>query len=115
MEDEKCLVQVYEILNHLEDDEIEKIPERVINSIFERKDKNYIWLYDETKPLNEQALDRKTIAILSYINIEYLLNEEQKAYIKKIHESNEKKLFPKIGTFDFTDTIDHGLKEQKLR
>lgn len=39
MEDEKCFVQVYEILNHLKEDEMKKIPEEVINSIFEKKDK----------------------------------------------------------------------------
>ena len=113
MEYEKCLVQVYEILNHLEEDEIEKIPEVVIKSIFERKDKNYIWHYDESKPLNEQVLDRKTIAMLSYINMEYLLDEEQITYIKKLHEINEEKIFPKIGFVNFSKPINYELKDQK--
>ena len=33
----------------------------------------------------------QTVAILSYINSEYLLNEEQKAYMEKIYEENEQK------------------------
>ena len=34
----------------------------------------------------------KTIAILSYLNMEYLLNDEQKELMRKIHKSNEEKL-----------------------
>lgn len=102
MEYEKCLVQVYEILNHLEDEEIAKIPEEMIKRIEEKKDKNYKWEYDESKPLTEQVIDRKTIALLSYINLEYLLDIEEKEIIKEMHEQNEERLFPKIGTVNFS-------------
>jgi len=112
MEYEKCLVQVYEILNHLDDEEIIKIPESVIRNIEERKDKNYKWLYDETKNLIEQDLDRKTVAILSYINMEYILNEEEKEALKEIHEANEEKLFPKIGTVNFSRPISSEIVEE---
>lgn len=113
MEYEKCLVQVYEILNHLDDEEITKIPERVIKNIEEKKDKKFIWTYDETKSLLEQEIDRKTVAILSYINIEYLLNEEEKETLNELHESNEEKLFPKIGTVNFDKTNRLELIEEK--
>lgn len=112
MEYEKCLVQVYEILNHLDDEEIIKIPESVIRNVEEKKDKNYKWLYDETKSLIEQELDRRTVAILSYINMEYLLNEEEKEALKEIHEANEEKLFPKIGTVNFSKPINNEMIEK---
>lgn len=112
MEYEKCLVQVYEILNHLDDEEIIKIPKSVIKKIEERKDKNYTWIYDETKGLVEQDLDRKAIAILSYINMEYLLNEEEKEILKEIHEANEEKLFPKTGTVNFSKSINNEMLEE---
>lgn len=114
MEYEKCLVQVYEILNHLDDEEIIKIPESVIKNIEEKKDKNYTWIYDETKSLVEQDLDRKTVAILSYINIEYLLNEEEKEMLEEIHEANEEKLFPKIGTVNFSKPINNAMIEKNV-
>ena len=113
MEYNKCLVQVYEVLNHLEEEEIAKIPEKVIRTIEKRKDKSFIWNYDESKTLNEQCLDRKSVAILSYINIEYLLNEEEKSYIKKLHEENEEKLFPKIGFVNFSKPVNYDMEERK--
>lgn len=112
MEYEKCLVQVYEILNHLDEEEIIKIPESVIKNIEERKDKNYKWIYDETKDLIEQDLDRRTVAILSYINMEYLLNEEEKEALKELHEANEAKLFPKIGTVNFSKPVIYETTEE---
>ncbi len=88
----KRLVEVDEILKHLSKDDLAKIPQDIKKMISEEKDKNYIWKYDETKSLKDQNLNRDTIVFLSYLNMEYLLNEEQKEYMKKFHEANEKKL-----------------------
>ena len=92
MEYAKCLVQLDEILNYLSLDNLEKIPFEVRNSIKQQKDKEYIWKYDESKTLKEQELDRRTIALLSYLNMEYLLNKEQKEYMETIHKINEQKI-----------------------
>ena len=92
MEYEKCLVELDEILNYLSKEDLMKIPKEIINGIKSHKSKEYIWKYDKTKPLMEQQLNRKTIAMLSYINMEYLLNNEEKELIQKIHELNEQKL-----------------------
>lgn len=92
MKYEKCLVQLDEILKYLSDENLQKIPNDIKESIKSEKDKNYIWKYDESKALNEQNLDRKTIVILSYLNMEYLLNTKQKEFIKRIHDLNEEKL-----------------------
>jgi len=86
----KRLVEVDEILNYLSEDDLLKIPQDVRKAIKENKDKEYIWNYDETKPLKEQEVSRDTIAILSYLNMEYLLNEEQKDFMKQLHNANEK-------------------------
>jgi len=88
----KRLVEVDEILNYLSEEDLLKIPEEVRNVIKENKDKEYFWKYDETKPLKEQDVSRDTIAFLSYLNMEYLLNEKQKEYMQRLHELNEKKL-----------------------
>lgn len=87
----KRLVEVDEILNYLIKEDYEKIPKEIIQAIKENKDKNYTWKYDETKTLKEQKISRETISILSYINMEYLLNEEQKKLMKKIHQLNQEK------------------------
>lgn len=92
MEYAKCLVELDEVLNHLSVENLKKIPEEIRNGIKKQKDKEYIWIYDEDKKLSEQKLDRNTVAILSYLNMEYLLNDEQKEFMKKIHLLNEQKI-----------------------
>ena len=86
----KRLVEVDVILNHLNKENYDKIPEDIIKTIEENKDKDYIWEYDETKTLKEQGLNRDTIIFLSYINMEYLLTPEQKELMEEIHNNNEK-------------------------
>lgn len=89
MENAKCLVELDEIFKYLEDNDLKKIPYDIRKAISEKKDKEYEWKYDETKDLSQQKINRKTIAMLSYLNMEYLLDEEQKKLMKKIHKFNE--------------------------
>lgn len=88
----KRLVEVDEILNYLSEEDLLKIPEEIRNTIKENKDKEYFWHYDETKLLKDQDVSRDTIVFLSYLNMEYLLNEKQKEFMKQLYELNEKKL-----------------------
>lgn len=87
----KRLVEVDEVLNYLKREDYIKIPKDIIQIIKKNKDVNYVWKYDETKPLKYQNLSRDTIAFLSYLNDEYLLNEEQKQLMRQIYELNERK------------------------
>lgn len=87
----KRLVEVDEVLGYLNTKELEKIPKEIRQMIKSNKDKNYIWKYDKSKKLKEQNLSRDTFAFLSYLNLEYLLNEEQKKIVKQMHMENEKK------------------------
>ena len=89
---DKRLVEVDEILNYLSKEELLKIPEEIRQLIKSNKDKGYVWKYDETKELKDQELSRDTIAFLYYLNMEYLLNKEQKQLMQQIHQFNEKKL-----------------------
>ena len=88
----KRLVEVDEVLKYLSKENLEKIPEDIRKLIKENKDINYIWHYDETKTLKEQGLNRDTIAFLSYLNMEYLLDEKQKSFIEQLHRLNEQKI-----------------------
>jgi hypothetical protein len=91
MEDEKCLVELDEIFKYIKHEDLIKIPYEIRQAIHEKKDNEYIWNYDESKALDEQNINRKTVAMLSYLNMEYLLNEEQKAVMEELHKSNEEK------------------------
>ncbi len=89
MEYSKCLVELDELLNHLPKEDLDKVPEDIRKTIKQEKDKTYIWKYDQTKELKDQKLDRKTIAMICYLNMEYLVNEEQKKLLREMHQFNE--------------------------
>lgn len=92
MENKKVLTEVYEILKHLSSENFKKIPSNVINLIKENMDENYIFKYDISKSLQNQNISRDTVAVLSYINMEYLLNDRQREFIENLHRQNEEDL-----------------------
>lgn len=83
--------EVYEILRYLSKDNFNKIPKEIIEYINENRNKEYIWNIDKSKKLYEHDLDENTIAILAYINMEYLVNKDQKQYLKKLYLHNDVK------------------------
>lgn len=87
----KRLVEVSVILNHLKKSDYDKIPKEVIDKIEENKDTEYVWNYDEAKDLKNQNVSKDTIAILSYINMKYLLNEQQRKFVQEVFYENQKK------------------------
>ena len=86
------LVEVKEVLDRLSTENYNKIPKEVIQAIEENKSKDYEWEYNDDLKLKDQNISEKAIIILSYINEEYLLNEEQKELMQRIYRENERKL-----------------------
>ncbi|MBE5812507.1 MAG: hypothetical protein E7314_02485 [Clostridiales bacterium] len=87
----KRLVEVEEILNYLVPEEKAKIPKEVFVFINKKKDKEYKWQIDKSKKLKDQDLPDDTFAILAYINMKFLLNEEQKELMEQFYELNDRK------------------------
>ncbi len=87
----ECLVEVDSVLYQLDPNELKKIPLEVRDAINEFKSLEYVWLYDESKPLLEQKLRRESVAMLSYINMKYLLDDEQRKLMDEMHIVNEYK------------------------
>ena len=85
----KRLVEVASILKKLDDEYINKIPQEVWDFITENKDENYVFKYDDNKTLAEQNLSIDTISILTYINMEYLLEEEAKRELLDLLKNDE--------------------------
>ena len=85
----KRLVEVEYILRKLDDEYINKIPQEVWDYINKNKDKNYVFEYDNDKILSEQNLNIDTISILTYINMEYLLEEESKRELLTLLKNDE--------------------------
>lgn len=87
----KRFVEVDEIIKYLPKKEFSKIPSNLIDLIGKNKDSKYIWKYDNNKKLEEQNIHKDTIAILSYINMKYILEDDQKMLMKNLHCFNEMK------------------------
>jgi predicted transcriptional regulator len=113
----KRLVEV-DVLNHLSESDYNKIPEDVLQLIKDNMDKEYTWVFDESKPLKEQNVSRDTIAFLSYINMEYLLNDKQKEYMQKLHEINEqekrKEEYSNDVKYDYSELFKRNNKTEDL-
>ena len=76
--------EVSAILNNLGNYYRDKLPGRLI-AFFEReKEKDYVPNIVITKPVKEQAISRKAIAILSGINIQYWCGDQEKK--KRLNE-----------------------------
>jgi len=83
--------EVYEILNLLEDEYIEKIPQKVRDFFKEEKDIEYKPIIDINIPLNEQNLKRETFVLLAMLNLNYWCNnEEEKEDFLSVLAQNEK-------------------------
>lgn len=87
----KRFVEVDEIVKYLPKKEFSKIPSDLIDLIGKNKDSKYIWKYDSNKKLEEQNIHKDTVAILSYINTEFILEGKQKMLMQNIHYYNEMK------------------------
>lgn len=90
----ECLVEVDAVLCRLNSEELKKIPLDVRDAINEFKSLEYAWFYDDEKSLKEQELRKESIAILSYINMTYLLDDEQRKLMDQMHIVNEYKEEP---------------------
>lgn len=83
--------EVDEILNLLEDEYANKIPEKVRNFFKEEKMQDYQPEINVEIPLTEQNLKRETMVILAILNLNYWCeSEEEKEKFRKELAKNEK-------------------------
>ncbi len=84
--------EVFEIINQLEDDLVNKIPQKLIEFLDEERDKNYSSKIDINIPLNEQKINRNTMVLLTILNLNYWCEtKEEKQELLKILNENEEK------------------------
>lgn len=85
--------EVYEIVNQLEDDLVNKIPQKLIEFFDEERDKNYSPKIDINIPLNKQKINRNTMILLTILNLNYWCEtKEEKQELLKILKENEEKV-----------------------
>ena len=91
--------EVYEFLNLLDIEFINKIPAKLLNFFKIQRDLNYVKNINPCKKITNQGLKRDTIAIIDMINLKYWASPEEKEaltnkfkqnYIKNQEELKEK-------------------------
>ena len=82
--------EVYQILNLLGNDYIDKLPTRLINMLREKREINYNPEYTDDIPLNEQNIKKETMSIIALLYLNYWCeDEDEKLEVKQILKSNE--------------------------
>ena len=88
----KAYAEVLKILSYMEQKYVDKIPQKLLDLFNEEKDKDYIPNINPNIPLVEQGLQRKTLALLAMLNLNYWCeNEEEKQEMLKMYSKNDKK------------------------
>ena len=88
----KAYAEVDKILSYMEIKYVEKIPKKMRELFKSEKLQGYEPKIDKDLPLDQQNLQRKTLAILTLLNLNYWCeNQEEKQELIKAYSENDKK------------------------
>ena len=85
--------EVYEILKYIPMSYLNKIPKEVLNIFKNKRDKNYNVKINPNLPLEDQKLHRKTLLLLSVLNLDYWCQPKEREEILNIYWKNEKESY----------------------
>ena len=82
--------EVYYILNYLGTEYIQKLPQKLRDVIDSTRDKNYQFVFDETKTLSSQNFKQETRDFIAALNLIYWeKDEEKKQKLMKKYKEND--------------------------
>ncbi len=82
--------EVYQLLNLLGNEYIDKLPKSLFNMLREKRNINYEPKYTEDLPLNKQNIKKETLSIIALLHLNYWCkNENEKNELKQIFKNNE--------------------------
>lgn len=97
----KAFTEVYTILSYLDEEEYNKIPHEVLETIDANRDKEYEYTLNEDIKLRYQPMLQETKAILFNLFRDYLCTEKQKQKIIRIQrEERQKNELKKMQRYD---------------
>ena len=86
-----AFAELLEILSFMEEDDVNKIPQKLMNIFKTNADKEYKNHIDINIPLEEQNISEDTTALLGMLAVSYWCStEEEKNMLLKAYEENEK-------------------------
>ena len=90
--DKRAYSELYAILQMLGKEYIDKIPEKIYNTIEKRKDDTYNPVYNDMEEVLEGRVKRKTVSMLALLDYNYFsTSETDRMYMRYILEENESK------------------------
>ena len=113
---QKAFSEVYDIINHMEDDIKKQIPNSFITFIKNNRDLNYNVKIDYSQKITNQKLMHETKVLLSLIYRDYICDEEKRRILIKQDNktlSEKEKILYKKNRTDFEEEEDNG-QENKL-
>lgn len=103
----EAMVEVLDVLQHLDEYTISKIPLDIIKKLNEKKSKTYVSKIDFTKELKENELKYQTKALLALIYRDYICETEE-----ELEEFNNMLAKPNIKT---NDLFKKDVKETEIK
>ena len=89
--------EIDEFLSLLDEDQKNKIPEKLRTFFKEEKDNSYHKNINPNVAIEERNLKEETLAIIALLNLQYLCNnEEEKKRLQDIYAQNEKEYQEKL-------------------
>lgn len=89
-ERKEAYVEVLEVLKHMDQKYVEKVPTKLKAFLKKNASKEYKFKLDKNIPFEEQILKQSTISILAMINYNYWCeDEEHKKYLLNKYNENE--------------------------
>ncbi len=84
----KAYTEVLEILKHIPEDELERIPKSELQFYEDNCDKNYKYEYNQDLDVDKQAISKEANTVIVALYMNYFANEKQKGIIEKILKQN---------------------------
>ena len=104
--------EVLVILENMEDEYKNKVPQELINFFKRNEAKEYVFKLDNSIPLTEQRIKEKTLSLLAILNLNYWCSiDERKELIKK-YSDNERKFRKEV---DIKYHVDELLRKYDIK
>lgn len=105
--------EIFNILKHMNINEVEKVSYEFIKFIRDNASPNYICKLDYSKELNDMELKKETRELLALMYERYWCPEEEKYDLQKKFEENERQYQEKIREKYNPDNIFKNKKEER--
>ena len=108
--------EVYQVLNLLGNEYIDKLPVDLINMLKQKREVNYNPQYTEDIPLKDQNIKKETITIIALLYLNYWCKDEyEKTEVKHILEKNEEEYQLELRKKYNPDDIFKNYNQEKIR